>query len=198
MNIGALNAYQLPDKIYYDVYWKQMSDRKIPHIQDNIVPTTKGRHHSYTWHRPCCQSPGGKGVDMKHGSYDRYLNKIKGKQPLRRGIIPPITPTIIFNRADPIYGGKTFKTNIVSGYNCPICKNENGDENIYIAGVAVCANPYAVTTLQARNLNWNNNGSFIKNVNTNVWESRGINWTSDNWQDEPLALINDVIVPPEF
>jgi hypothetical protein len=131
MNIGALNAYQLPDKIYHDVYWKQMSDRKIPHIQNNIVPTTKGRHHSYTWHRPCCQSPGGKGVDMKHGSYDRYLNKIKGKQPLRRGIIPPITPTIIFNRADPIYGGKTFKTNIVSGYNCPICKNENGDENIY-------------------------------------------------------------------
>jgi len=131
MNIGALNAYQTPDKFYHNVYWKQMSDRKIPHIQNNIVPTTKGRHHSYTWHRPGCQSPGGKGVDMKHGSYDRYLNKIKGKQPLRRGIIPPITPTIVFNRGEPIYGGKTFKTNIVSGYNCPICENENGDKNIY-------------------------------------------------------------------
>jgi hypothetical protein len=64
MNIGALNVYQKPSSLYQDVNWKQMSDRKIPHIQQTVVPSTKSTKHSYTWHRPGCQSPGGKGVDM--------------------------------------------------------------------------------------------------------------------------------------
>jgi hypothetical protein len=59
-------------------------------------------------------SPGGVGVDIKHNSYDRYLNKIKGKAPLRRGVIPPnYGAQIPFNRAFPVYGGKTFKTSII-------------------------------------------------------------------------------------
>jgi hypothetical protein len=66
----------------------------------------------------------------------------------------------------------------------------NGDENIYIAGVAVCANPFALTTLNARNLNWNNNGSFIKNVITNTWETGVITWHSDNNVDEPSGYID--------
>jgi len=135
MNIGALNVYQKPSSLYQYVNWKQMSDRKIPHIQQTVVPSTKSTKHSYTWHRPGCQSPGGKGVDMKHGSYDRYLARIKGKAPLRRGVIGPILPDEPFNRAFPVYGGKTFKTNIVNGYNCPICLDDNeekkGDEYIY-------------------------------------------------------------------
>jgi hypothetical protein len=63
----------------------------------------------------------------------------------------------------------------------------NGDENIYIAGVAVCANPYAVTTLQAVTLCWNNNGSFYRNGNT--WSPGGINWNSYN-NNEPLSHID--------
>lgn len=130
MNIGGLNVYELPDSTY-GVNWKQMSDRRIPHVQKNIVPSGRSTKHSYTWHRPCCQSPGGSGVDMKHGSYDRYLAKLKGKGPLRRGVISQIEPEIKFNRAFPIYGGKTFKTSIVNGYNCPICHENNADNIIY-------------------------------------------------------------------
>ena len=60
-----------------------------------------------------------------------------------------------------------------------INKGNNGDDNIYIAGVAVCANPYAITVLPAVNLHWNSNGS-----------GTGINWNTHNWNDEALADIN--------
>jgi hypothetical protein len=130
MNLGALSVYQSPN-LLYGVNWKQMSDRRIPHEQNVIVPSTKSTKHSYTANRPCSQSPGGKGVDIKHNSYNRYLARLKGKSVLRRGIIPPILPVIPFNPALPVYGGKTFKTNIVSGYNCPPCSIDNGDKNIY-------------------------------------------------------------------
>jgi hypothetical protein len=67
----------------------------------------------------------------------------------------------------------------------------DGDENIYIAGVAVCANPYAVTTLQARNIYLNNNGqTLIKNAITKVWDSQNITWHSDNNVDEPSGYID--------
>lgn len=130
MNLGALSVYQSPN-LLYGVNWKQMSDRRNPHEQNVIVPSTRSTKHSYTSNRPCSQSPGGKGVDIKHNSYNRYLARLKGKSVLRRGIIPPILPVISFNPALPVYGGKTFKTNIVSGYNCLPCSVDNGDPNIY-------------------------------------------------------------------
>jgi hypothetical protein len=130
MNLGALSVYQSPN-ILYGVNWKQMSDRRIAHEQNVVVPSTRSTKHSYTSNRPCSQSPGGKGVDIKHNSYNRYLARLKGKSVLRRGIIPPILPVITFNPALPVYGGKTFKTNIVSGYNCLPCSVDNGDPNIY-------------------------------------------------------------------
>ena len=69
-----------------------------------------------------------------------------------------------------------------------INKATNGDDNIYIAGVAVCANPYAVTVLQAINLYWNSNSSFIKN-NTE-WNNSGLTWNNQNWNDDSLCQIN--------
>jgi hypothetical protein len=80
-------------------------------------------------------SPGGVGCDIKHNSYDRYLNRIKARGPLRRGVIPPIFDdfkSIQFNRANPIYGGKIMKTNIVSGCNCPIDPDEKQNYKLYI------------------------------------------------------------------
>lgn len=124
MNLGSLKVYEQPTP-EYGVNWKQMSDRKIPHIQKTIVPTQKSTKRSYTWLRPGSTSPGGVGVDMKHNSYDRYLARKKGKSCLRRGVIPPIVSELPFEQAFPIYGGKTFKTNIVSGYNCPDCSGDN-------------------------------------------------------------------------
>lgn len=150
MNLGALSVYQKPNKTYSvadnsgatyivspGVNWNQMSDRKDPHIQ--LVVSGSGSTYgasstrrTITRLRPGALSPGGSGVDIKHNSYDRYLNRIKGKAPVRRGPIPPSfgEPYIPFNRAFPVYGGKTIKTSIVSGCNCPETEL-NSDIHLY-------------------------------------------------------------------
>jgi len=136
MNLGALNAYTKPTSATNNVCWNQMSDRPIPSVQKTYVPTkgsiigSSSTRHTITGPRPGAQSPGGIGCDIKHNSYDRYLNRLKGKAPLRRGVIPPnFGAPIPFNRALPIYGGKTTKTSIVSNCNCPI--TSKNDEQIY-------------------------------------------------------------------
>jgi len=140
-NLGSLTAYKKPindpDKGLYGVCWNQMSDRPVPSVQKATVPsgfnvsTINKRHTSVTSSRPGCQTPGGKGCDIKHNSYDRYLNRIKGKGPMRRGVVPSnFGNPILFNPSFPIYGGKTMKTNIVdSGCDCPI--DVNKDIKIY-------------------------------------------------------------------
>jgi hypothetical protein len=137
MNLGALNAYTQPTPATYNVCWNQMSDRPIPSVQKTYVPTKGGTigsnstKHTVTGPRPGAQSPGGIGCDIKHNSYDRYLNRLKGKAPLRRGIIPPnFGAPIPFNRAFPVYGGKITKTSIVNNCNCPI-ESKTNDSRIY-------------------------------------------------------------------
>jgi len=139
-NLGPLSAYKRPTSATYGVCWNQMSDRPVPSVQRATVPTgyntsMNRRHTSVTSSKPGSQTPGGKGCDIKHNSYDRYLNRLKGKGPLRRGVIPPtFGAPIPFNPAFPIYGGKTVKTNIISSCDCPIgtpAKNLQQDERIY-------------------------------------------------------------------
>ena len=133
MNLGSLNAYVKPGVDTHNVCWNQMSDRPIPSVQKTYVPTygTSSTRHTVTGPRPGAQSPGGVGCDIKHNSYDRYLNRLKGKAPLRRGIIPPnFGAPIPFNRAFPVYGGKITKTSIVSNCDCPIT-SKNDDSQIY-------------------------------------------------------------------
>jgi len=138
MNLGSLSAYKHPGP--RGVCWNQMSDRPEPSVQRASVPTgsnnsLNNRHHSVTSSRPGCQTPGGVGCDIKHNSYDRYLNRLKGKGPLRKGPVPAtFGAPIPFNPAFPVYGGKTVKTSIVSGCNCPIfVENQNykNDINLY-------------------------------------------------------------------
>ena len=156
MNLAGLNAYQTPNKKYKvvnvagtnyivspGVNWNQMSDRREPHTQVNVTPSgstygASSLKRSIVRLRPGSMSPGGSGVDIKHNSYDRYLNRLKGRAPLRRGVVPPAfgVPSIPFNPAFPIYGGKTMKTNIVNHCDCPIQEfvqvNGNGnDTRIY-------------------------------------------------------------------
>lgn len=138
MNLAGLSGYQRPLKtpqiieqdgtpyiVPANVYWNQMSDRAKPSRQTTKIASgstyhTSSTRHTITRDRPGAMSPGGVGVDIKHNSYVRYLNKLKGKAPLRRGIIPPgYGDPIQFNRAFPVYGGKTVKTAIVNGCNCP-------------------------------------------------------------------------------
>ena len=143
-NLGPLNAYKKPvsdwQTLQYGVCWNQMSDRPVPSVQRATVPTgyntsMNRRHTSVTSSKPGSQTPGGKGCDIKHNSYDRYLNRLKGKGPLRRGVIPKtFGAPIPFNPAFPIYGGKTVKTNIVSGCDCPIgtpAQNLQQDISVY-------------------------------------------------------------------
>jgi len=123
-NIGSLSVYEKPTKITHGVCWNQMSDRPFPSVQKVTVPTGSNsslnrKHTSVTSSKPGGQTPGGIGCDIKHNSYERYLNRIKGKGPLKKGFIPPnFGQQILFNPAFPVYGGKTTKTSIVNGCNC--------------------------------------------------------------------------------
>ena len=136
-NLGPLSAYKKPTAQTYGVCWNQMSDRPVPSVQRATIPTGFGtslnrKHTSVTSSRPGCQTPGGVGCDIKHNSYDRYLNRLKGKGPMRRGVVPPTFGSPIpFNPAFPIYGGKTVKTNIVSSCDCPQEQTLNQDIKLY-------------------------------------------------------------------
>jgi hypothetical protein len=136
-NLGPLTAYTKPTAATYGVCWNQMSDRPVPSVQRATIPTgyntsLNRRHTSVTSSKPGSQTPGGAGCDIKHNSYDRYLNRLKGKGPLRRGPVPPtFGAPIPFNPAFPVYGGKTVKTNIVSSCDCPQEESKNQDIRIY-------------------------------------------------------------------
>jgi hypothetical protein len=134
MNLGALSVYQNPTNQLH-VNWNQMSDRSHPHKQPGSGYSQGSTYHgSSTRHtqtrdRPGASTPGGVGVDIKHNSYNRYLSKIKAVKPIRRGAVPPTYGTpIVFNRAFPIYGGKTVKTAINDAPNfvCSSRLNNNG------------------------------------------------------------------------
>lgn len=134
-NKAALNAYRPPitnpSLKLYGVNWNQMSDRPIPSVQNSTISTgfytsMGSKHRSATSSKPGCQTPGGIGCDIKHNSYDRYLNRIKGRGPLKQGRVPnTFGLPIPFNCAYPIYGGKTTKTNIVSDCSCFPESNKN-------------------------------------------------------------------------
>ena len=58
---------------------RNQSDRALPHLSKNNNVPTRGNSlkTSITNNRPGSMKPGGTGVDVKHGSYARYLGKIK-------------------------------------------------------------------------------------------------------------------------
>jgi hypothetical protein len=113
MNLGALSVYQQPSPIFNKVNWNQMSDRALPanSLQQNIqrVPSHgNSTKSSITRHRPGSLAPGGKGVDIKHGNYDRYLARLKGKGPLRTQNPTSVQPNV---------GNKTRNFGIVGSSN---------------------------------------------------------------------------------
>lgn len=84
MNKSALNVYTPPESQFAYVNWNQMSDRAVPGVTHSNVPSHgNSTRSSLTRMRPGSTSAAGKGVDMKHGSYDRYLARLKGKSVLR-------------------------------------------------------------------------------------------------------------------
>jgi len=175
-NLASLSAYQKPLNKHQLVFqagtpyivpagvnWNQMSDRAVPSVQ--VVKTGSGStygasstKHTIVRNRPGALSPGGIGVDIKHNSYDRYLNRLKGKGPLRRGVIPPTYGAPIpFNPAFPVYGGKTIKTSIINSCDCPINNTIDDKQNTYIYG-----NPSSALQDQIYNVNYQFNvGDYV-------------------------------------
>jgi hypothetical protein len=68
----------LPQQRWGMVNWNQMSDRAVPGQGTAYIPsrgsTTQG---TTVAHRPGAGGDAGRGVDVKHGSYARYLNRLK-------------------------------------------------------------------------------------------------------------------------
>lgn len=123
LNKGALSAYE--PSLFRQVNWNQQSDRLHPHIQYAIPSRGNSTKRTLTSLRPGACSPGGVGCDVKHDSYARYLNRIKGRS-LKKGYISPaITKaiacggTLPFDPAHPMYGGKYYNTQIIPSCKCP-------------------------------------------------------------------------------
>ena len=117
MNLASLSVYQEPsnDPKYSKVNWNQMSDRALPsnsNITTKVVVPSHGNStkFSITKERPGSQRSGGTGVDIKHGSYARYLARLKGKGPLRT------QKTTVTNI--PLQGNKTKSYGIVKSRSC--------------------------------------------------------------------------------
>ena len=84
-NLAGLNVYEAPVAKYGFVNWYQGSDRAEPGRVMRNVPSynASSTKTSITRMRPGSCSAAGQGVDIKHGSYARYLARLKGRGPYR-------------------------------------------------------------------------------------------------------------------
>jgi hypothetical protein len=125
MNIAGLNVYQSPSNEYQVVdqartnyvvppnsNWNQMSDRSKPARQYVKRKVSN---------KPGSMSPGGIGVDIKHNSYERYLNRIKGKGLLKQGQVQK-------SYGEKMTGGKHVRFATVNNCSC-----SSGNEKIMYA-----------------------------------------------------------------
>jgi hypothetical protein len=117
-NLAGLNAYTKPIAKYGFVNWNQGSDRAEPGRVNRNVPSynASSTKTSITRMRPGSCSAASQGVDIKHGSYARYLARIKGRGPYRTQTVPA---------AVPVEGNKTKKYGIAYSYRddgclCPL------------------------------------------------------------------------------
>jgi hypothetical protein len=78
MNLASITSAANRLNSQSNVNWNQMSDRVLAGKQTVITPTRGNSLTStVTSNRPGAASPGGTGVDVKHDSYARYLNRKK-------------------------------------------------------------------------------------------------------------------------
>lgn len=113
-NLAGLNVYTKPLAKYGFVNWNQGSDRAEPGKVIRNVPSHNynSTKTSITRMRPGSCSAAGQGVDIKHGSYARYLARIKGRGPYRTQPIPAPVP---------LEGNKTKKYGISNSYTQNSC-----------------------------------------------------------------------------
>jgi hypothetical protein len=58
---------------------------------------------------------------------------------------------------------------------------------IFISGVAVVSNKYAVTTMRALNLHWNSNSNVFIQQTNGTWNLEGITFNNNAWNEESLV-----------
>ena len=119
-----------PEPNLPQIPWNQSSDRFYPagsQLGTNVNVSTRGNStiRSITRLRPNASSaPSNKnaqGVDIKHNSYARYLNRLKGKGPLKaqqNAFILPNGYGIPASRPEAQKGAKNTKFSIVAGCRC--------------------------------------------------------------------------------
>lgn len=112
-NLAGLNVYEAPIAKYGYVNWNQGSDRAEPGRVMRNVPSygANSTKTSITRMRPGSCSAASQGVDIKHGSYARYLARIKGRGPYRTQ-----TQTV-----PPVEGNKTKKYGIAYSHQDDRC-----------------------------------------------------------------------------
>ena len=116
-NIGDRNSSRIWGNEYN---LRNQSDRKNPHYSKNYNVPTRGSStkSSVTANRPGSMCPGGRGVDVKHGSYARYLGKIKANNISQKKMGPFNTQLHDVNgsvaRLEKLNSGKGFRTREVN------------------------------------------------------------------------------------
>ena len=119
MNMGALTSAAERLQNGPQANWNQRSDRQQASIQTAVHPSHgNSLRGSLTRERPGACAPGGTGVDIKHDSYARYLNRKKAGN-LR-------TQPVNTRATKPHQGVKTYATNSVStsiDCNCTLLGN---------------------------------------------------------------------------
>ena len=112
-NLAGLNVYTPAVAKYGFVNWNQGSDRAEPGRVQRNVPShgASSTKTSVTRLRPGSCSAAGQGVDITHGSYARYLARIKGRGPYRTQ-----TQSVV-----PVEGNKTKKYGIAYSHRDNAC-----------------------------------------------------------------------------
>lgn len=108
--------------------WNQSSDRAYPSLSkvkfqgQNVPSHGSSTRTSLTRHRPGAGGPPGKGVDLKHNSYHRYLLKKKGLKNLRSEQCSKSTSIPNFNKR--VVNNKYKKDSVIANnFICPNCPN---------------------------------------------------------------------------
>ena len=107
MNVGSLTSAAERLQNGPKTNWNQRSDRQNASVQTAVHPSHgNSTRSSLTSEKPGTCAPGGVGVDIKHDSYARYLNRKKAGNLKTQGINT--------RAGKPIYGNKTYTINAVA------------------------------------------------------------------------------------
>ena len=111
MNLSAFTSAENRLASGTNVNWNQMSDQVSASLQPALNPTHgNSLKRTLTSNNPGAGTPGGAGVDVKHDSYARYLNRKKATN------MKTQTQNIAVKA---LYGNKTKQINILTNsVNC--------------------------------------------------------------------------------